>query len=256
MRRRARTRRAPRSAACSRSATAASAGSAGVRCATPCSRCVTCPPTAAWSRAAGPTVKNVSGFDLPRLLVGSLGHARAHRRGRAADSSGSTVRAMVHGRGRPVRRCCTGCTVPACVCGTARRRGCCSTGTRTTSRRRVGWPDCEKPRVHRRRCPRSAHRWSMPPIAASVVAVGRTRALRRRGRRRCRAPRCAAAAATARPRRGRAPPADEGRCSTQPDGSLPDARCCREPRTRRRRPRRVRAVRPVPAALPDVPGHR
>ena len=43
------------------------------RSATACSRCGSSPPTAGWSRPGGPTVKNVSGFDLPRLLVGSLG---------------------------------------------------------------------------------------------------------------------------------------------------------------------------------------
>ena len=41
--------------------------------ATPCCRCATCRRPATIVKAGGPTVKNVSGFDLPRLLVGSRG---------------------------------------------------------------------------------------------------------------------------------------------------------------------------------------
>ena len=38
-------------------------------------------------KAGGPTVKNVSGFDLCRLLVGSLRHAGVSRRGDPADAT-------------------------------------------------------------------------------------------------------------------------------------------------------------------------
>ena len=53
----------------------------------------------------GPTVKNVTGFDLPRLMVGALGTFGPPRRGDPAnqpDPSGKPV-ARVHGR-RSVRR--------------------------------------------------------------------------------------------------------------------------------------------------------
>ena len=64
-------RRAAPSAGRWPSGTAASGASATARCATRCSRRASSPPTALVAKAGGPTVKNVSGFDLCRLLVGS-----------------------------------------------------------------------------------------------------------------------------------------------------------------------------------------
>ena len=49
------------------------------RCATPCSRRGVVTADGVVAKAGGPTVKNVSGFDLCRLLVGSLRHARLPR---------------------------------------------------------------------------------------------------------------------------------------------------------------------------------
>ena len=64
---------AERSAVRSPSAAAGSAGSGTDRSATRCSRRGTSTPRGRSSRPGGPTVKNVSGFDLCRLLVGSRG---------------------------------------------------------------------------------------------------------------------------------------------------------------------------------------
>ena len=65
--------RAPPWAACWRSATAGSGGWAGDRCGTRCSQVRYVSAEGTVVKAGGPTVKNVSGFDLCRLLVGSLG---------------------------------------------------------------------------------------------------------------------------------------------------------------------------------------
>ena len=53
--------------------------------------------------AGGPTVKNVSGFDLCRLLVGSRGHVGVPRRCHPAHPPPSSARAVVLARPRPVR---------------------------------------------------------------------------------------------------------------------------------------------------------
>ena len=70
---RCRRGRAPRWAACSPWATAACAGWAGGRCATRVLEVRYVSAEGTVVKAGGPTVKNVSGFDLCRLLVGSLG---------------------------------------------------------------------------------------------------------------------------------------------------------------------------------------
>ena len=53
----------------------------------------------------GPTVKNVTGFDLPRLLVGLARHARAARRGHPAHPTPAPGRALAGRSGRSRRRC-------------------------------------------------------------------------------------------------------------------------------------------------------
>ena len=62
-----------RSAASSRAACRASAGCGTARCATTCSRCASSTGDGRLVKGGGPTVKNVTGYDLPRLFVGSLG---------------------------------------------------------------------------------------------------------------------------------------------------------------------------------------
>ncbi len=68
-----RVRRRRPSAVSSRSGSRAIDASGTGRCATGCSRCASSPPTGGWCKGGGPTVKNVSGYDIPRLLVGSFG---------------------------------------------------------------------------------------------------------------------------------------------------------------------------------------
>ena len=54
-------------------------------------------------KGGGPTVKNVSGFDLPRLLVGSLGSRRGARAGHPAVPTPARERRVVRHRRRPLR---------------------------------------------------------------------------------------------------------------------------------------------------------
>ena len=150
------------SAACWPSAAAGCAASATGPCATRCSRCGTCRPTGRLVKAGGPTVKNVSGFDLCRLLVGSLGTLGVHRRGGAAHAGRSPAAdAWVRGRGRPVRRLRAGCTGrPSLLWDGDAPRGCCSRAIRTTSRPRpalIGAADADGPPAL------PPHRWSLRP---------------------------------------------------------------------------------------------
>ncbi len=82
-----RDHRAPPSAASSRRGSRARAACASARCATACSRCASSPPTAGSCKGGGPTVKNVTGYDLPRLLVGSLGTLGVLDAGRRCGAS-------------------------------------------------------------------------------------------------------------------------------------------------------------------------
>ena len=87
-------------------------------------------------KAGGPTVKNVSGFDLPRLLVGSLGTlgliAEVVLRTRPLPAASR----WVGGRGRPVR---TGAAaVPAVIDPVGRRADVGAAGRRPPRRRRTG----------------------------------------------------------------------------------------------------------------------
>ena len=152
--RRSRSRRAGRSAARSPSAAAGSAGSGTGRSATRCCRRATSRPAGDVVKAGGPTVKNVSGFDLCRLLVGSrgtlgfLGEVILRTRPRAR------VRAVVQWTARPARRARSPVPADRRCCGTARTVVGAARGPRATtsptrrpgsalqpSRRSAGAPD-------------------------------------------------------------------------------------------------------------------
>ena len=123
-------------------------------------------------KAGGPTVKNVSGFDLCRLLVGALGTLgllaevvlRTHpvpaaRRWWWGSGDPWAARASLHRR-------------PRC-CGTASAPGCCSRATSATSSdqgrvlERLGFEPTDRPPAL------PAHRWSVDPAGlAQLCASG------------------------------------------------------------------------------------
>ena len=167
-------------------------------------------------KAGGPTVKNVSGFDLCRLLVGSLRHARIPRRSDPADAATSQVRAVVRDERRSVRD--AGVVVPADVGALGRRHD-------------VGAP---RRRRARRRPRRPSHigstsvsgppelptggRWSLPPASLRGPRAGRS------------SPRSASASCTTPSRRRTRWSSDEVRrsctagsstTSTRPAASIP-----------------------------------
>ena len=79
-------------------------------------------------RGGGPTVKNVSGFDLPRLIVGSLERSDLSRLfyGQTQfrlDHNGSKVMMQIHLPSHP------GCFGLQRCCGMAHQLGCSSKGT-------------------------------------------------------------------------------------------------------------------------------
>ena len=188
--RRRRDRRRRRSRAGSR----ASAGSGTGRCATTCSRCASSPATAALVKGGGPTVKNVTGYDLPRLLVGSLGtlgvlvqvtlRCRPRRAGRAVV------------RGRPNRRA-TRLPARRDAVGRRARVTCCSKATPADV-------DAQAPRP-RRRSRRAGAARRARTAAASRSRPARSRALAPRARRDRRAL-VRGARRRHRARRGRRPP--------------------------------------------------
>ena len=184
-------------------------------------------------------------------------HARDHRRGRAAHSTGACVRAMVRAA-RSIRSICVrrlhrpasmlwdGTTTWLLLDGhPARRR-----------RRKRGWRTLNA-------VERAAAAERADPSLVAAAGRARVAAVRRHGpfvasdRRRCRASTVAAAAA-GRATRVCASSHARLKAAFDPTGRLAPGRSVarREPVARRRRARRVRAVRAVPAALPDVPGHR
>ncbi len=97
-------------------------------------------------KGGGPTVKNVTGYDLPRLFVGSLGtlgalmQATLRCRPRPRTARWFTVDSarLAHSTGRRA------------VCGTARASTCCSKVSKPTSRRR---PVTARRGRWRRNCP-------------------------------------------------------------------------------------------------------
>ena len=124
-------------------------------------------------KGGGPTVKNVSGFDLPRLLVGSLG---THRRARAGDAAVPAAPAGVEWfttDADPVRRAAprrTGRRAIAWDGGTHARA---ARGRRRRRRRRARAAGRRAGRAPRRpACPTGAHRGRI-----SVRTGRRSRAL-------------------------------------------------------------------------------
>ena len=141
-------------------------------------------------KAGGPTVKNVSGFDLCRLLVGSLGTlgliAEVVLRTRPLPAA----ERWLAGRGRPVRPGPARSTGRRPSCGTAPPPGCCSTATPTTSTPRPpapAWPTRPPARPSCRptggRCARRTSRslaaGSGPDRFVAQVGVGVVHAWRR-----------------------------------------------------------------------------
>ena len=239
-------------------------------------------------KGGGPTVKNVTGYDLPRLFVGSLGTIgvlhQATLRCRPRFPRGALVHGLRDARVVTARR-------PDC--GTAPAKPCCSRASRPTSTRRAAGSPNSTPRPSSPTA-RTAGRISVAPAHVRAVrrSARRARALVRRARRRHR------------PRRGRrrrrrsctprsvahahggwmlreaggapdddgfgrplpnagADAADQGRVRSRgvaqsgpvAAGARGD-RVTRAAAARRRRAERVRLVRPLPPALPDLSRHR
>ena len=118
-------------------------------------------PTAGVVKAGGPTVKNVSGYDLPRLLVGSFGTLGAARAGHA-PSPGPTG---VDRSGRRVPARPTRCSPPW-----PSRRRCCGTA-RTTTRAARGTPRRRRRRAGGRRRARAGR--PAPPVSPAGAHRGR-----------------------------------------------------------------------------------
>ena len=272
----------------------ARAGCGSDRCATGCSRCASSPATAASCGAAGPTVKNVTGYDLPRLLVGSLGTLGvivqvtlrtqpppdARRSGRRATTAPAALRARLFR--------------PSCLAWDGRRTHVLLEGhpDDIAAEQRSGRarPVADRAGVARRAAPgpdlgraRRARGAGRPaattstaagsPRAASAPCTSRpsTEAGARRGPRRRRGRGRLAAARGRRPgldRSASRSPNLRGACArhqgrvrprrqAQPRAAPVRAeRRGVNARARRGRARRLRGVRAVPARVPDLPGHR
>ena len=128
-----------RSAACWPSAAATCAASATDPCGTPSSRRGVVTADGLVAKVGGPTVKNVSGFDLARLLVGSLGTLALMGDVILRTRPRPAARGLVSGPGRtPTRSRCSGrCTGRSASSGTARRRGRCLEGDAGDVRRQA-----------------------------------------------------------------------------------------------------------------------
>ena len=140
-------------------------------------------------KGGGPTVKNVTGYDLPRLLVGSLGTLGVLVQVTLRCQPRPATSDVVHDRGRPVRGARRACTGRRASRGTARRRTCCSRATPPTSTPSAAG-SARRPSAARRRpgptartaaASRCARRGARP---RAIALDADRRALVRRGRRR------------------------------------------------------------------------
>ena len=181
-------------------------------------------------KAGGPTVKNVSGFDLCRLLVGShgtlgfIGDVILRTRPRAPLRRGTAATATRS-------PCSLRCTGRCQSCGTGRRRGCCSRATSATSPPKRRCSGCRRPTARR----------SCRPVGGGRSHPTDPRAdrhVRRRARRRDRAPRRPGATAARRTRRWSSCTGASRRASTPPAGSTPVSIHSMADARRRRRPAR------------------
>ncbi len=191
-------------------------------------------------KAGGPTVKNVSGFDLCRLLVGSrgtlgfLGDVILRTRPLPLGEQWFTSDARSVGTARRAVPADVGAVGRPHDLGAARRT---RRRHRRPGRSSARWPP---PTAHP---PMPAHRWSMPP-SELVVACRAVRAVRRRDRRRRR---------PSQPRRRRRRTVDPAvRGTARPDQARvrPDRAAQSGPRRARRR------VNVALRAYVDRPGRR
>ena len=192
------------SAACWRSGTAASAGCGGARPRHVLEvRFVTA--DGASCKGGGPTVKNVSGYDLPRLLVGSLGTlgfiGEVVLRTRPVPRCRAVVRAATPTRSRSLRRLHR----PAVILWDGTTTWLLLEGhapMSTPQRRAAGLAEADG---RRHRWPRCRIAGRCRPSRARSLRVRRARAVSRRGRRRHRPSRRSPATPPSRPGRRRAP---------------------------------------------------
>ena len=220
--RRWRSRRPARSAERSPSVAAGSAGSGTGRSATRVLQARYVNAEGEVVKAGGPTVKNVSGFDLCRLLVGSRGTLGFIGEVILRTRPLATFEQWYVADDRSVRA--VPAAVPADVGAVGRQIG--VGAARGAPRRRRRASRCARPARRRsaRRLP-AGGRWSLPPARLRELPGGWP--VRRRDRRRHRAPRVAATARATSTRRSSSCTGGSSTSSTRPAVSTPVSTCSR-----------------------------